>query len=129
MSGGSGMGGMMGGMGGGGKEKKNKKRPPVQDFQPKGEKKEYHSPTLKAREPVPSFQPSGGQTAKPSSYHKGGKVRKSGKANVLKGEEVLTAKQAKEYHKVQKVAGAKTKSRFRKSGNKKSARTKKIISK
>jgi len=35
--------------------------------------------------------------ASPSSYHKGGKVKKSGVAKVLKGEVVLTKAQAKKY--------------------------------
>jgi hypothetical protein len=109
MGGAGGMGGMDsmgGGAMGGADSKKNKKkggadakgnkneRPPIKDFQPKGEKKEYHPSVLRAREPIPNFQP-----AKPSSYEKGGKVRKSGKAQVEKGEVVLTAKEAREYRK------------------------------
>jgi hypothetical protein len=44
-------------------------------------------------------------TASPSKYHNGGKVKKGGKASVLKGEEVLTAKESKKYHKLKKVVG------------------------
>ena len=40
--------------------------------------------------------------AQPSSFHKGGRVRKSGVADVEKGEEVLTAKEAKKYREMKK---------------------------
>lgn len=37
--------------------------------------------------------------AKPSSYSKGGKVKRSGRAKVHKGERVLTKKQTRKYEK------------------------------
>jgi hypothetical protein len=56
-------------------------------------------------EQIPDFQPkSTNRASSPVSFHKGGKVKKGGKANVLKGEEVLTAKEAKKYHKLKKVS-------------------------
>lgn len=140
-SGGGMGGGQIPGMGGGGKKKE---RAPVKDFSPKDlpvdkqsyfskentedRKKNYKESPHKTRESIRDFSPKGLPQASPSSFHKGGKVKKSGKADVLKGEEVLTAKQSKEYRKIKRVAGAKAKSRFRKAGDRKSARTK-IVSK
>jgi len=125
MGGYSGMaGGVMGGMSGGGKKKKEKKqRPPVKSFQPEGEKpagekKAYHPNVLRAREPIPNFQ-----AARPASYDQGGKVRRGGTAKVEKGEEVLTAKQAREYRrtKARRIsAAAKTGRHSRKTGQGKS---------
>jgi hypothetical protein len=43
----------------------------------------------------------------PPKFHNGGKVKSGGLANVLKGEEVLTAKESKKYHKLKKVVGGK----------------------
>ena len=45
--------------------------------------------------------------ASPTSYHKGGKVKKGGTASVLKGEEVLTEKESKKYHEIKKKVGGK----------------------
>lgn len=63
-----------------------------------------------------------GSTASPSKFHKGGKVKKSGKASVLKGEEVLTKKESKKYHEMKKKVGGKRvvgkKSKSRKSKTK-----------
>jgi len=42
------------------------------------------------------------QLAPLPQYHKGGKVRKSGVAKLKKGEEVLTAKEAHQYHSMKK---------------------------
>jgi len=53
------------------------------------------------RGPIRDFSPKNlPDTASPSSYHKGGTVRKSGVAKVKKGEEVLTPKEAREYRKL-----------------------------
>ena len=47
-----------------------------------------------------------GATASPSSYHHGGKVRRTGKAKVRKGERILTAKQDRKYRKISKRKSA-----------------------
>ena len=43
---------------------------------------------------------SGGSDLSATSYHKGGTVRKTGLANLKKGERVLTKRQAKRYRKL-----------------------------
>jgi len=79
----------------------------------KGKDNSNQSLTPEAKQFHPSD--SSGQKAKPESYHKGGKVKKSGKAKVKKGEEILTAKESKEYRKTKrKIASGKPQWRARK---------------
>lgn len=75
-----GMGGSMPSMGGGG-----------------GKKGENHKKKDTLHDNMEKFSPKGLPQASPSSYHKGGTVKKSGVAKVKKGEEVLTPREAKEY--------------------------------
>jgi hypothetical protein len=125
--GGGGMQGMMGSMGGGAKKQGNKPRPEVKDFQPKDDdsskgQKKYHPNVLRAREPISNFQP-----ASPSSFHKGGRVKKGGVAKVKKDEEVLTPRDAKEYRKMKRVAGNKPKTMVRKGRKNKKASAKRAV--
>lgn len=48
----------------------------------------------------PPASRSDSESASPSSYDHGGKVRRTGKARLKKGERVLTAKQDREYRKI-----------------------------
>ena len=124
-----GMGGM-GGMGGAGmsnmgaaKNAKKKTKKPKQPWGAQRSKEPIES-VAHERGPIQDFSPKG-----LPQFHKGGKVKKGGVAKIAKGEEVLTAKEAKEYHKLKRVAGNKQKLRFRKSRNRKMSRTKRIVSK
>jgi hypothetical protein len=45
----------------------------------------------------PPTSDSDSDKASPSSYHHGGKVRRTGKAKLIKGERVLTVKENREY--------------------------------
>lgn len=56
-------------------------------------KKDDSEKSLLLREPTPS------KVANPSKFKKGGRVKRTGKALVHRGEYVLTAKQAKQYRK------------------------------
>jgi hypothetical protein len=76
MMGGS-MGGVAGSMGGGGGKKKSKSSSPSKKFQPM------------STEEI--------QASAPPSFHRGGKVRKTGVIKVKRGERILTAKQDRAY--------------------------------
>ncbi len=81
------------------------------------------------RGPIRDFSPKNLPQASPSSYRKGGRVKKSGMAEIEKGERVLTAKEAKAYDRVKKVSRQGRKANSPKGSKRKSSTMKRAATK
>jgi hypothetical protein len=79
-------------------KKKNKGTPSgAKKLMSKMSKKGGSSDSFSSMAPPSQYQGSGGDGNSAGSFKRGGRVRRTGRARVHKGERVLTAKQARKY--------------------------------